>query len=112
MKPNTLDDIGEFHAVMEGYPPYSKLKFEKDRLLWIVTYMREKQGRATVTPKEIAWISDHIGTGIPSGNIAGAFNGAKKSGYAIRSTTADDKSIKVTEAGTQYLSSLGEGAGA
>uniref|UniRef100_UPI00286CA0A9 hypothetical protein n=1 Tax=Salinibacterium sp. TaxID=1915057 RepID=UPI00286CA0A9 len=39
-KPDTLANIDEFHAVMEGYPPYAKLKVQKDRLLWILVYMR------------------------------------------------------------------------
>lgn len=109
-KPDTLADIDEFHAVMEGYPPYSKMKSEKDRLLWIVTYMREEHARKSVTNKEIAWISDHIGTGIPSGNVAGAFRTAKGPGYAIRSTMAGDNSIKVTDAGVDYVAKLGNGA--
>lgn len=106
VKPETLADIDEFEAVMTGYPPYAKLKYEKDRLLWIVVYMRDKHGRKTVATKEIAWISDHIGTGIPNANIAGAFNSAKTSGYATRSTMPGDNSIKVTDNGAAYLAKL------
>ncbi len=109
-KPDTLAEIDEFEAVMIGYPSYAKMKSEKDRLLWILVYMRDKYARKTVTSKEIAWISDHIGTGIPSANIAGAFNGAKAPGYATRSTTAGDNSIKVTEAGAEFLALLANGA--
>lgn len=111
-KPDTLADIEDFHGVMDGYPPYSKLKSGRERLLWILTYMRDKHNRKSVTLKEIAWISDHIGTGIPSGNITGAFNSAKAPGYASRSTTAGDNSIKVTDAGAEYLAKLGNGNGA
>jgi hypothetical protein len=108
-KPETLAEIDEFHAVMTGYLPYAKMKSEKDRLLWIVIYMRDKHGRKTVATKEIAWISDHVGTGIPSANIAGAFNSAKGPGYATRSTIAGDNSIKVTDAGAEYLAKLANG---
>lgn len=109
VKPETLAEIDEFRAVMAGYPPYAKMKSEKDRLVWVVIYMRAKHGRKTVATREIAWISDHIGTGIPSGNVAGAFNGAKGPGYATRSTTAGDNSIKVTDAGAEYLAKLANG---
>ncbi|MGJ9425033.1 hypothetical protein ACHABX_04200 [Nesterenkonia halotolerans] len=102
-KPDTLAEIDEFHAVMDGYPPYGKLKSQKDRLLWILVYMRDKHARKTVATNEIAWISNHIGTGVPSSNIAGAFNSAKGAGYATRSTTPGDNSIKVTDAGAQFL---------
>lgn len=103
-KPETLADIDEFYSTLDGYPPYAKMKNEKDRLLWVVTYMREKHGRKGVTNKEVAWISDHIGAGIPTNNIGGAFNMAKKPGYAIRSTL--DKTIKVTDEGMAHLASL------
>jgi hypothetical protein len=112
VKPETLAEIDEFHGVMPGYQPYAKMKSEKDRLLWIVIYMRDEHGRKTVANKEIAWISDHIGTGIPNANISGAFNSAKASGYATRSTTAGDNSIKVTDSGAEYLATLSDGVGA
>lgn len=103
-KPETLADIDEFYSTLDGYPPYAKMKNEKDRLLWVVTYMRERHGRKGVTNKEVAWISDYIGAGIPTNNIGGAFNMAKNPGYAIRSTL--DKTIKVTDEGMAHLASL------
>lgn len=103
-KPETLSEIDEFYSTMDGFPPYSKMKNEKDRLLWVAAYMREKHGRKGVTNKEIAWISDYIGAGVPTNNIGGAFNMAKKPGYAIRSTL--DKTIKVTDEGVAHLVSL------
>lgn len=103
-KPETLADIDEFESTMVGYPPFSKMKSEKDRLLWVALYMRDIHGRKGVTNKEIEFITDHIGTGIPNGNIAGAFNSAKGAGYAIRST--QDHSIRVMEPGVAYLAKL------
>lgn len=103
-KPETLTEIDEFYSTMDGYPSYSKMKNEKDRLLWVATYMREKHGRKGVTNKEIAWVSDYIGAGIPTNNIGGAFNMAKNPGYAIRSTL--DKTIRVTDEGVAHLVSL------
>jgi hypothetical protein len=103
-KPGTLADIDEFYNTLEGFPPYSKLKNEKDRLLWVTTYMREKHGRKGVTNKELAWISDYIGAGIPTNNIGGAFNMAKTPGFALRSTL--DKTIKVTDEGVAHLAKL------
>lgn len=104
IQPETLSDIGEFQSTMDGYLPYSKMKTEKDRLLWVATYMRDKHGRKTVSNKEIVWVSDHIGAGIPSGHVASAFNSAKASGHVVRSTL--DNSIRVTDKGAQYLASL------
>ena len=103
-KPETLSDVDEFRSTLEGFPQYSKMKSEKDRLLWVVNYMREKHDRKGLSNKEIAWITDHIGTGIPTGNLTGAFNTAKAPGYATRSTL--DKTIKITDEGIEHLKSL------
>lgn len=105
-KPDTLAEIDEFRSTMKGYPPYAQMKHEKDRLLWIATYMKVEHNREGVTNKEIAWISEYIGGGIPTNNIGGAFNKAKRPGYAIRSTS--NKEIKVTDQGIAYLKTLGK----
>lgn len=103
-KPETLAEIDEFYSTMDGFPPYGQLKNEKDRLLWVVTYVRDKHGRKGATNKEIVWISDYIGAGIPTNNIGGAFNQAKKPGYAIRSSL--DNTIRVTDTGVAHLKTL------
>jgi hypothetical protein len=106
-KPESLNDVDEFHSTMPGYLGYSKMKSEKDRIIWIAVYMRDKHERKGVTNKEIAWISDHIGTGIPSDNISGSFNSAKAANLLVRSTL--DQSIKVTEEGIEHLAALSSG---
>jgi len=103
-KPETLAEIDEFHSTLDGYLPYAKMKNEKDRLLWVATYMHVKHGRKGVTNKEVAWISDYIGAGIPTNNIGGAFKTAKNPGFAIRSTL--DNTIKVTDEGMAHLAAL------
>lgn len=105
VKPESLNDVEAFHTTLDGYPAYSKLKSEKDRLLWVVTYMAERHGRPGVTNQEIVYITDQIGMGISSGNLTGAFNTAKKPGYAFRSQS--DKSIRITDDGKAYLAAVG-----
>ena len=95
---------------MTGYLPYSKMKSEKERLLWVLVYMRDVHDRKTLTNKEIEWLTDHIGTGIPNSNITGVFNSAKGPGLVIRST--QDHSIKVTDAGAEFLAKLANGVNA
>lgn len=107
-KPDSLADIDVFDSTMEGYPAYAQLKTEKDRLLWAALYMRDKHGRVGLTNKEIEFISDRVGVGIPSGNIASAFRAAKTPGYANKST--QDHTIRITGAGATYLKTAGEKA--
>jgi hypothetical protein len=106
-KPESFADIDSFASTMTGYLPYSKMKGQKERLLWVLVYMRDVHDRKTLTNKEIEWLTDHIGTGIPNSNVTGAFNSAKGPGYAIRST--QDQSIKVTDDGVEYLAKLANG---
>ncbi|MFF2050531.1 hypothetical protein ACFVU2_02920 [Leifsonia sp. NPDC058194] len=103
--PETLAGIDAFHPMLDGYPPYSKMKLEKDRLLWVVLYMKEMHGRDGLSNKEISYISDRIGTPIPSGNVNAAFRAAKNPGYAYKSTS--DNSIRVTDSGAEYVKAVG-----
>lgn len=105
-KPESLDGLDSFESTMAGYLPYSKMKGQKERLLWVLVYMRDAHGRSNLTNKEIEWLTDHIGTGIPNSNISGAFNSARDGGFAIRST--QDRSIKVTDSGAEHLAKLGD----
>lgn len=102
--PDTLADITEFLPTLHGYPAYSKMKSEKDRLLWVTTYMRDKHKREGVTNKEVAWITARIGVGVPSNNVGSAFRSAKIPGYAYRSGI--DDTIRVTDEGTAYIAGL------
>lgn len=104
-KPETLADIDEFPATMEGYAPYSKMKSGKDRVLWVLLLMRDVCGRNGLTNKEIEYISDSIGIGVPNANITAAFSTAKSQGFASRST--QDKSLRITENGAKYLATVG-----
>ena len=76
------------------------MKSSKDKLLWALQFAKSN-GINGLTNKDIGWLTDHLGIGIPTGHITGAFNGAKGGGYANRST--QDKTIRITEVGTEYL---------
>jgi hypothetical protein len=104
-KPESLNDIDAFHTTLDGFASYSKLKSEKDRLLWVVAYMADKHGRSGATNQEVVYITGELGAVISSGNLTGAFNTAKTPGYAFRSHS--DKTIHITEDGRAYLAKVG-----
>ncbi|MFF0341248.1 hypothetical protein [Kribbella sp. NPDC004875] len=103
-KPDVFAEIDEFQSTMEGFPAYSKMKTNKDKLLWVVLFSKLHSIKGLVN-KDIEWLTDHIGDGVPNGQITAAFNSAKSAGYANRST--QDQTIRITEAGQTYLASLG-----
>lgn len=104
-KPDVFADIDEFPTRLDGYPPYSKTKTERDRLLWALRFAKS-HGINGLANKDLGWLTDHLGAGVPSSNIAGAFRGGKAAGYMNRSTI--DQSIRITEDGDAYLKTVGE----
>lgn len=103
-KPETFANIDEFPTRMDGVPAYSKMKSDKDRLLWALQFAKF-HGIRGLTNKDLSWLTDHLGAGVPSGNIAGAFRGGKSAGYMNRSTV--DQTIRITEDGEAYLKTVG-----
>lgn len=103
-KPEVFAAIDVFPVTMEGFPPYSKMKVNKDRLLWALKFAKS-HGIVGLQNKDIEWLTDHLGTGIPNGQITGSFNGAKRPGHANRST--QDGTIRITHDGETYLASIG-----
>lgn len=103
-KPSVFADIDEFPTRLDGFPPYSKMKSSKDKLLWVIQVAKEG-GISGLTNKDIAWLTDHLGAGVPTGHITGAFNRAQSGGYANRST--QDQTLRITDDGTSYLKTVG-----
>lgn len=103
-KPEVFADIDEFPTRMDGVPAYSKMKSDKDRLLWALHFAKS-QGIKGLANRDLAWLTDHLGAGVPSGHIAGAFRSGKKAGYMNRSTV--DQTIRITEDGEGYLKTVG-----
>jgi hypothetical protein len=103
-KPKVFTDIDEFPARMDGVPAYSQMKSDKDRLLWAL-HLAKSHGIKGLANKDLSWLTDHLGAGVPSGNITGAFRSGKSAGYMNRSTV--DETIRITEAGETYLKTVG-----
>lgn len=99
-KPEVFADIDEFPTRMDGVPAYSKMKSDKDRLLWALHFAKS-QGIKGLANKDLSWLTDHLGSGVPSGHIAGAFRSGKSAGYMNRSTM--DQTIRITDDGKTYL---------
>ena len=103
-KPEVFADIDEFPARMDGIPAYSKMKSDKDRLLWALHFAKS-HGIRGLANKDLSWLTDHLGAGVPSGHVTGAFRSGKSAGYMNRSTV--DQTIRITEDGEAYLKTVG-----
>lgn len=103
-KPEVFAEIDDFPATMEGFPPYNKMRTNKDKLLWALRLAKEL-GIKGLANKDVEWLTDHIGEGIPNAQISGAFNAAKSAGYATRWTP--DNTIRIRDGADEYLTGLG-----
>ena len=89
---------------MDGFQPYSKMKSNKDKLLWAVKFMKDS-GINGLKNKDIEWLTDHLNAGIPNKQISAAFNAAQRDGHANKSTR--DGTIRITAEGEAYLATVG-----
>ncbi|MEJ1230873.1 MAG: hypothetical protein WDM88_10160 [Galbitalea sp.] len=90
---------------MEGFAPYAKMKTNRDKLLWAVMFAKE-HGINGLTNKQIEWLTDELGDGIPNKQISAAYNQARTpNGYVNKST--QDETIRITESGQTHLATVG-----
>ncbi|MHB8794361.1 MAG: hypothetical protein ACYC90_02690 [Candidatus Nanopelagicales bacterium] len=103
-KPEVFSEIDEFPTRMDGVAAYSKMKSEGHRVLWALQFAKGR-GIKGLANKDVAWLTDHLGAGVPGANIAGAIRSAKSAGYLNRSTV--DQTLRITEDGEEYLKTVG-----
>jgi hypothetical protein len=103
-KPEVFAGIDEFPTRMDGLASYSRMKSDKDRLLWALNFAKNRDIKG-LSNKDLAWLTDHLGAGVPSRNITGAVRGGRTAGYLNRSTI--DQTLRITEDGENYLASIG-----
>jgi len=103
-KPEIFVAIDEFPTKLDGFPVYSRMKQNKDKMLWALKFAKTN-GIKGLANKDIDWLTDHLGAGIPNKQITATFNSLKGAGYANRST--QDHTIRITDDGEAYLASVG-----
>jgi hypothetical protein len=106
-KPDVFATIDIFPSTLEGFPAYSKMKQNKDKLLWVVKFAKDN-GITGLANKDVEWITDHLGAGVPSKQISAAFMSAQKAGYANKST--QNGTVRITLDGETYLATVGSAA--
>ncbi len=103
-KPAVFVNIDEFPSQMTGFPAYGKMKSNRDKILWALQFV-STNGVRGLSNKDIEWVTNEIGTGVPNKQITAAFTSGKSAGYMSRST--QDRTIRITEDGTAYLKTVG-----
>lgn len=104
--PEVFKDI-EISPSIEGYINYHKVKTKTDKYLWAINAAK-LWGIDALTNSEIVWLTDKLGVGISSADLAGYYRGNYKHGYVNKNT---EGKIRMLPAGTGHLASLKAGAG-
>jgi hypothetical protein len=93
----------EISSTIDGYPDYHKIKTKTDRFLWAVNAAK-LLGVEALTNQEMVWLTDRLGDGIATNDIAGNYRQNFKRGFVNRSTR--DSKIRITPRGIEYLRKL------
>lgn len=93
----------EITSTIDGYPDYHKLKRKTDKFLWAVNAAK-MLGIELVSNQDVVWLTDRLGDGIASGDIAANYRQNFKRGYVNRST--QDSRIRILPKGVEYLKAL------
>ncbi|WP_394612969.1 hypothetical protein JNUCC0626_23720 [Lentzea sp. JNUCC 0626] len=101
--PEVFKDVETIESAIDGVVDYHKLTKQIDRFLWAV-YAAKLLGVPSVKNQDIVWLTDKLGDGIPTGNIAKNYQHLSKSNYVNKSL--QDGSIRITPRGEEYLKSL------
>lgn len=102
--PEVFKEIDPIPQSLEEIPlKYSALKVVSDRFLWVLALAKSLELDG-LTNKEIVWVTDHLGAGIPTNNINRNYTSAQKKGYVNKSTQTGN--IRITEDGVSYLKEL------
>lgn len=99
-KPESLSSIDEFPTTMDGLKSYGKMKQNKDKLLWALMFAKS-HGISGLQNKDVTWLTDHLGDGLPSKQVTAAFASAQRAGHANRST--QENTMRITGSGEIYL---------
>ncbi len=91
-------------VTIEGYPAYTKLGNNKDRLIWALL-LASTLKIPSLNNQEIVWLTDHLGVGIHVNNMGASFSYAHKAGLVNRSIQ-DGKTRLVQPQASDYLKSL------
>jgi hypothetical protein len=92
---------------IDGYINYHKVKTKTDKYLWAVNAAKY-WGVEALTNAEIVWLTDKLGAGISSSDIAGNYRSNYRHGYVNKN--AEGKT-RITPAGTEYVHGLVAEAG-
>jgi hypothetical protein len=96
----------EVSTTIPGYPGFYQLKTKSDKFLWVLA-LAKKWHVGSLTPPEVAFLSDNIGDAIPTNDVTSYFRVNQRKGFVNKSL--QDKKIRLTPIGEEYLSSLSEG---
>jgi hypothetical protein len=99
-KPEVFASIDTFPTTISGLPSYHQVKLKRDKALWAIKLAKDL-GVPGLQNKDLVWLSDKLGEGIPSNDVNGHFRGLHRAGHVNRSTI--DNVMRITEAGEGYL---------
>jgi hypothetical protein len=98
--PDSFREIDEITPTSDEFGDYHKLKTKTDKFLWAVN-LAKMLSIPGVSNQEVVWLTDKLGEGIATQDVAGYFRQNRNAGRVNRST--QDNKIRITPIGEEYL---------
>ena len=101
--PESFSGIDPIPASLDGVVDYTDLGTQKDRFLWVLK-LAKTLGIDGLDNKDVVWLTDHLGAGLPSNNVGKTFSDARAAGNVNKSTQTHK--IRITPKGEAYLATV------
>jgi hypothetical protein len=88
---------------IQGVIAFHKVKLKRDKMLWALRLAKDV-GVPSLSNREIEWLTDKLGDPTRSKHVTAIYALLNKAGYANQ--VIADKSIRITPAGEEYLTTL------
>ena len=102
---SVMDSITTFPTEIDGYPEYTDMRTNKDRMLWALEFAKQRHFDS-LSVADIDYITKNLGNRVRSKNLSSAIRIAHRHGFIVRN--AQDRKVTLREKGEEYLHGFAE----
>lgn len=102
---SVVESITTFSTEIDGYPKYTDMRTNKDRMLWALEFAKQNDFDS-LSVADIDQITEKLGNRVRSKNLSSAIQTAHRHGLVVRN--AQDRKVTLKEKGEKYLHGFAE----
>lgn len=102
---SVVNSITTFPTEIDGYPKYTDMRTNKDRMLWALEFAKQRYFDS-LSIADIDYITANLGKRVRSKDLSSAIRTAHNHGLVVRN--AQDRKVTLREKGEEYLHDFAE----